>query len=84
MSLDLELSPDLAGRRSMESDNQGWGDGMLELELERDALREDVEGWRERCRGLEERLEVEKKESGVLRDRVRKCECTFRLGCVRC
>ena len=51
-----------------------WRDPQLELEMERDALREDVELWKARCGGLEERLELEKKEVVVLRERVRKRE----------
>lgn len=47
----------------------------IDAELERDALREDVELWRKRCRGLEERLESERREGTVLRERVRKREC---------
>ena len=51
-----------------------WRDPRLELEMERDGLKEDVELWKARYQGLEERLELEKKEVGVLRDRVRKRE----------
>lgn len=51
-----------------------WQDHHLELELERDALREDVEMWRIRCKGLEDKLEAERRGSGVLRERVRKRE----------
>ena len=53
----------------------GWRDPQLELELERDELREDVELWRQRCAGLEDKLDLEKKENVVLRDRLRKREC---------
>ncbi|ORX40169.1 hypothetical protein BD324DRAFT_263253 [Kockovaella imperatae] len=49
-----------------------WRDPQLELEMERDALREDVDIWKARCQGLEERLELEKKEVVLLRERVRK------------
>lgn len=70
---EMEIQP---ARRSLDSEGTTgrWRDDLLELEMERDALREDVDGWRERCRSLEERLEDEKRESGILRDRVRKCE----------
>lgn len=44
----------------------------IDAEMERDALREDVDLWRKRCRGLEDRLEVERREITLLRDRVRK------------
>ena len=51
-----------------------WRDLHLELEMERDELQEDVDLWRKRCAGLEEKLELEKKENGILRERARKCE----------
>lgn len=81
-SMDMGIvSPDLgdeAGRRSMDSEaDMGWRDHMLEVEMERDALREDVDGWRERCKSLEDKLDEEKKESAVLRERLRKCETLF-------
>lgn len=57
-----------------ESVSLSWRDDRLELEMERDALREDVEMWRVRCECLEEKLESERKEVGVLRERVRKRE----------
>lgn len=44
----------------------------IDAEMERDALREDVDLWRKRCRGLEDRLEAERQETALLRDRVRK------------
>lgn len=59
-----------------------WRDMQLELEMERDALREDVDLWRVRCTGLEDKLEAEKKENAILRDRVRKCELRM-IRCVR-
>lgn len=50
-----------------------------ELEAERDCLREDIDGWRTRCGDLEHalaneraRLEDERKEGILLRDKVRK------------
>jgi len=52
----------------------GWLDPHAEVEMERNALREDVDLWRKRCNGLEERLDLEKKENGILRERVRKRE----------
>jgi hypothetical protein len=54
-----------------------WRDPSIEIAMERDALREDVDLWRKRCRGLEERLEGERKEVGLLRERVRKRESAF-------
>ncbi|KAK4685262.1 hypothetical protein P7C73_g4893, partial [Tremellales sp. Uapishka_1] len=68
-------SRDEAGSE-VERERAGWevAESMDEVVLERDALREDVDLWRKRCRGLEERLEAERKESGVLRERVRKRE----------
>ncbi|BEI94166.1 uncharacterized protein CcaverHIS019_0606250 [Cutaneotrichosporon cavernicola] len=44
----------------------------IDAELERDALREDVELWRKRCRGLEEQVEGERREKHVYQDRARK------------
>lgn len=44
----------------------------IDMELERDALREDVDLWRKRCKGLEDKYEAERRESAVLRERVRK------------
>jgi hypothetical protein len=40
--------------------------------MERDALRDDVDQWRTRCRGLEDKLEAERRETTLLRERVRK------------
>jgi hypothetical protein len=52
---------------------------MAEAENERDALREDVDGWRARCAGLEKAVqaerqakEEERKQSMLARDKVRK------------
>ena len=61
------------GRYSDEVE-EDWQDEKLELEMEREALKEDLESWKSRCRALEDKLEVEKRESGVLRERVRKCQ----------
>lgn len=47
---------------------------LRDTEMERDSLREDVEGWRHRCKALEDRLDAEKRGAMVLRDRVRKRE----------
>jgi hypothetical protein len=47
----------------------------IDAELERDALREDVDLWRKRCRGLEEQVEAERREKHVYQDRARKREC---------
>lgn len=44
----------------------------LDAEMEREALRDDVEMWRRRCRTLEDKLESERRDSTVLRERVRK------------
>ncbi|GMK57408.1 hypothetical protein CspeluHIS016_0402420 [Cutaneotrichosporon spelunceum] len=44
----------------------------IDAELERDALREDVDLWRKRCRGLEEQVEAERREKHVYQDRARK------------
>jgi hypothetical protein len=54
---------------------------LREVEMERDGLREDVSDWRKRCRGLEERLEEERKEAGVLRERARKCRLSASICC---
>ena len=57
-----------------------WLDPHSEVEMERNALREDVDLWRKRCNGLEERLDLEKKENGILRERVRKREWLQRFS----
>jgi hypothetical protein len=57
-----------------ESSDFSWRDSRLELEMERDALREDAELWRSRCLNAEEHLKAERNETAVLRERVRKCE----------
>ncbi|KLT46214.1 hypothetical protein CC85DRAFT_289912 [Cutaneotrichosporon oleaginosum] len=44
----------------------------IDAELERDALREDVDLWRKRCRGLEEQVEAERREKHVYQERARK------------
>ncbi|WVR06291.1 hypothetical protein IAU60_003321 [Kwoniella sp. DSM 27419] len=54
------------------ADESQWRDVQLEMEMEREALKEDVEHWKGRCQTLEDKLEAERKESIVLRDRVRK------------
>lgn len=41
------------------------------VEAERDALAEDVDGWRTRCQGLEARLAEEKRIGGIERDLAR-------------
>ena len=64
---------------SREAFEYGWLDPLAEIEIERNALREDVDLWRKRCNGLEERLDLEKKENGILRERVRKR--TFTQAC---
>ncbi|OCF33427.1 hypothetical protein I316_04847 [Kwoniella heveanensis BCC8398] len=70
--------PEPEGRPSQEldedeyADEEQWRDVQLEMEMEREALKEDVELWRARCKSLEDKLEAERKEGAVLRDRVRK------------
>ncbi|KAL1412935.1 hypothetical protein Q8F55_000684 [Vanrija albida] len=44
----------------------------LDAEMEREALRDDVDMWRRRCRTLEDKLESERRDAAVLRERVRK------------
>ncbi|ORY28522.1 hypothetical protein BCR39DRAFT_559540 [Naematelia encephala] len=68
---DEEMSNGVAGRASQDS-NGSWREGHLELQLERDALKEDVAVWKERCGDLETKLEAERKETVALRERVRK------------
>jgi hypothetical protein len=71
------VEDDSVGRQSMsldESSTFSWRDSRLEMEMERDALREDAELWKARCLAAEENLRAEKVESGVLWERVRKCE----------
>jgi len=69
---------DAPGRPSSEisHDSFHWRDDRLEVEMERNALKDDVELWRKRCRGLEDRLEAERKDGAMLRERVRKREFT--------
>ncbi|WVQ96745.1 hypothetical protein IAU59_003852 [Kwoniella sp. CBS 9459] len=70
--------PELQGRASQEldedeyADEEQWRDVQLEMEMEREALKEDVELWKARCQSLEDKLEAERKEGAILRDRVRK------------
>lgn len=68
--------PSSGRRQSHDSlgEDAEWREHMLEMQMERNTLREDVQGWKDRCMLAEERLEDEKKENGVLRERVRKCE----------
>ncbi|WVF69241.1 hypothetical protein IAT40_004017 [Kwoniella sp. CBS 6097] len=54
------------------ADEEQWRDVQLEMEMEREALKEDVELWKARCQSLEDKLDAERKEGAVLRDRVRK------------
>jgi hypothetical protein len=70
------------GRPSFESsrdslDSCAWSNrrdsrDRIDAEMERDALREDVDLWRKRCRGIEDQLEAERRETSRLRERVRK------------
>ncbi|WVQ65713.1 uncharacterized protein L199_003891 [Kwoniella botswanensis] len=59
-------------RRDSFADEATWRDVQLDMEMEREALKEDVELLKNRCASLEEKLEMERKESTVLRERVRK------------
>ncbi|KAL7423303.1 hypothetical protein Q5752_002604 [Cryptotrichosporon argae] len=63
---------DVSGLHDLEHQDWATSRERIDLELEREALRDDVELWKGRCRTLEERLESERKESALLRDRVRK------------
>lgn len=72
-----EDGDDEANNGSRDSfDSPFWAKGdsrdRIDLELERDALREDVDLWRKRCKGLEDKYETERRESTLLRERVRK------------
>lgn len=58
-------------------DRSHWRDVQLEMERENESLRDELGFWKVKCRSLEERLENERKEGVVLRDRVRKCESFF-------
>ncbi len=82
--LPFHFEPDReVGYSSSEMSREGlpWRHGQLELEMERDALKEDADLWRKRCRGLEERLEAERKDATFLRERFRKREYkTFKIG----
>ncbi|WWC70823.1 uncharacterized protein I206_104775 [Kwoniella pini CBS 10737] len=60
------------GRRDSFAEESAWRDVQLEMEMEREALKEDVDTWKMRCSNLEEKLEIERKESTILRERVRK------------
>ncbi|KIY35580.1 hypothetical protein I305_01829 [Cryptococcus gattii E566] len=53
-------------------DRSHWRDVQLEMERENESLRDELGFWKVKCRALEERLENERKEGVVLRDRVRK------------
>ncbi|WVW84740.1 hypothetical protein I302_106775 [Kwoniella bestiolae CBS 10118] len=63
---------EMEGRRDSFADETTWRDVQLDMEMEREALKEDVELLKIRCASLEEKLEMERKESTVLRERVRK------------
>jgi hypothetical protein len=56
-----------------ESSDYSWRDSRLELEMEKEALREDAELWKARCLNAEEHLKAERGETAILRERVRKC-----------
>lgn len=60
-----------------ESSDFSWRDSRLELEMERDALREDAELWKSRCLNAEEHLKAERGETTILRERVRKRTSTM-------
>jgi len=55
-----------------ESSDYSWRDSRLELEMEKEALREDAELWKARCLNAEEHLKAERGETAILRERVRK------------
>ncbi|RXK41615.1 hypothetical protein M231_01114 [Tremella mesenterica] len=59
-----EYGHESRGRISSEASEFGWQDGQLELEVELEAVREDLDMWRLRCRKAEDALEAEKKEMG--------------------
>ncbi|WRT67720.1 uncharacterized protein IL334_004692 [Kwoniella shivajii] len=65
-------SHDAEARRDSFAEESEWRDVQLDLEMEREALKEDVAMWKLRCGILEDKLAVERKESSTLRDRVRK------------
>jgi hypothetical protein len=60
-----------------ESSDYSWRDSRLELEMEKEALREDAELWKARCLNAEEHLKAERGETAILRERVRKCTSLF-------
>lgn len=77
--IDLARSSIESGRPSSELsrdslDRSYWSDVQLDMERENESLRDELGFWKEKCRTLEERLDSERKESVVLRERVRKCE----------
>lgn len=45
-----------------------------QLEMEKQTMQEDIEGWQARCQGLEMQLKHEKEQGVFLRERVRKRE----------
>ncbi|WVQ72817.1 hypothetical protein IAR50_002377 [Cryptococcus sp. DSM 104548] len=49
-----------------------WRDVQLDMERENQQLRDDVDFWKGKCMGFEERYESERREGLVLRERVRK------------
>lgn len=53
-------------------DRLHWRDVQLEMERENESLRDELDFWKAKYRALEERLDNERKEGVVLRDRVRK------------
>jgi len=62
-----------------ESSDYSWRDSRLELEMEKEALREDAELWKARCLNAEELLKAERGETAILRERVRKCTSSLLL-----
>lgn len=58
-------------------DRLHWRDVQLQMERENESLRDELDFWKAKYRALEERLDNERKEGVVLRDRVRKCESFF-------
>ncbi|TXT13520.1 hypothetical protein VHUM_00887 [Vanrija humicola] len=67
-----EASRDTSQRDSWTGASRRDSRDRMDAEMEREALRDDVEMWRRRCRTLEDKLESERRDSTVLRERVRK------------
>ena len=68
----VDRSSDRYSSSMTESSDYSWRDSRLELEMEKEALREDAELWKARCLNAEEHLKAERGETAILRERVRK------------